>query len=67
MKCTCRHLLTSLRRRRQRIAVELLRHASIVTDPETLSYLNTEVKKQIANSKFEGRNRRHKSGSHGLT
>jgi hypothetical protein len=30
---------------------DLLRHARIVTDPETLSYLNGEVKKRIAASK----------------
>ncbi len=51
MRRACRHLLTSSRRRRQRTVADLLRHARIVTDPETLSYLNGEVKKRIAASK----------------
>ena len=50
MKRMCRHWLPSWRRR-QVSSAELLRHASIVTDPEKLAYLNAEVEKRRANSK----------------
>jgi len=36
----CRQTLTSRWRRRQRAVIELLRHATIVSDPEKMTRLN---------------------------
>jgi len=43
MKGTCRKMMTQTWRGRQLAVTDLLRHAKIVTDPNTLEYLNAQV------------------------
>jgi hypothetical protein len=52
MKHTCRKM-RSLMRRRQVIVAELLRHARIVTDPETLAGLDAEVARRKGNAESD--------------
>jgi hypothetical protein len=45
MKNMCRSMTASTWRTRQLAVTELLRHATVVTDPRRLAYLNAEVAK----------------------
>jgi hypothetical protein len=51
MKNMCRSMTASTWRTRQLAVTELLRHATVVTDPTRLAYLNAEVAKNKATPK----------------
>lgn len=45
MRRMCRQTASPARKRRQQAIVELLRHASVVSDPKRLAFLNAKVAK----------------------
>jgi hypothetical protein len=53
MNRICRTTVTHTWRRRQLAISDLLRHAKIVTDPNTLQHLNAQVAKRDAAIKVE--------------
>ena len=54
MKRICREIAGPMWRTRQLAARELLRHATIVTDPDRLAYLNAKVVRQKARTEIDG-------------
>jgi len=63
MKRMCREIAGPTWRARQLAARELLRHATIVTDPGRLAYLNAKVVRQKARTEIDGLRVRPQMGS----